>query len=295
MLHVLEHAIIESLKVLSVVIILNIALSFFEGKLANKINKNSRFSVFIGSLIGIIPQCGFSVVASDMYQKKRISMGTIIAVFIATSDEALPIMLSSKDKFFMVIPLIISKLLIAIFIGFLIDFIISRINKPKSFQDALVNNEESIHKGCCSHTIEEHGDKKKIFLKKHFLHPFIHSLKIFIYVFFINFLFGTLIHFIGEDNISSFLTKYQFLTPLIATFIGLIPNCASSVIITNLFIQGSISFGATLAGLITNAGLGLAFLIKSKKQLKNTLIIIGILILTSLIFGYLSLLIESLI
>lgn len=293
MLHVLEHALFDSLKVLIVVVLLNIIISFFEGKLANKINKDSRFSTLLGASIGIIPQCGFSIVASDMYQKKKITIGTLIAVFIATSDEALSIMLSSEDKFFMVLPLIISKLIIGFVVGTLVDFIINKINRPLSFDDALVNNDEIIHKGCCDHTIEEHGNGKKSFLKKHLLHPSIHSIKIFIYVFIINIIFGAIVHYVGEDNISSFLTKYELLTPLIASLIGLIPNCASSVIITNLYIQGSIAFSSCFAGLITNAGLGLAFLLKSKKNIKNTLLIILILFITSLICGYLGLLIES--
>lgn len=294
MLHVLEHSIKDSIRVLIVVIILNIIISFFEGKLANKINKQSKFSSLLGAGIGIIPQCGFSIVASDMYQKKKITMGTLIAVFIATSDEALSIMLSSDNKFFMVFPLILSKLIIGFIVGTLVDFIIDKINKPQSFDDALINNEEVIHKGCCSHTIEEHGDKNKVFIKDHFIHPILHSFKIFIYVFIINLLFGTIVHFVGEDTISNFLIKFELLTPLIASLIGLIPNCASSVIITNLYIQGSIGFSSCLAGLITNAGLGLAFLLKSKKNIKQTLLIIGILLLTSLISGYLGLIIENL-
>ena len=295
MLHVLEHAIIDSIKVLIVVIILNIIISFFEGKLANKINKDSKLSTLIGSLIGIVPQCGFSIVASDMYQKKKISLGTLVAIFIATSDEALSILLSSGSKIIMVIPLILSKIIIGFIVGSIVDLIINKINAPLSFDDALVNNEEVLHKGCCSHTIEEHGDKNKIFIKDHLLHPILHSFKIFIYVFGINLIFGTIVHFVGEDTISNFLVQFKYLTPLISSLIGLIPNCASSVIITNLYIQGNIAFGSCLAGLITNAGLGLAFLIKSKKNFKSILLIISILLITALICGYLGIFIEELI
>lgn len=295
MLHVIEHALIDSLKVLAVVVVLNIIISFFEGKLANKINKNNCFSTLIGAAIGLIPQCGFSIVASDMYQKKRISMGTLIAVFIATSDEALPIILSSQDKIFTVIPLLIIKLIMGFIVGTIVDVIIDKINRPNTFDEALINTDEVIHKGCCSHTIEEHGDKNKTFIKNHFIHPLLHSLKIFAYVLIINFAFETLIFYIGETNISNFLTSYKYLTPVVSSLIGLIPNCASSVIITDLYIQGSISFGSAIAGLITNAGLGLAFLLKSKKNIKSTLLIIGILIITALICAYASIFIESLI
>ena len=294
MLHVIEDALIDSLKVLLVVVIMNIIISFFEGKLANKISKDSKSSSLIGASIGIIPQCGFSIVASDMYQKKRITLGTLIAVFIATSDEALPIILSSQEKIISVIPLILVKLVVGFIVGILVDFIINKINKPISFDDALINTDEVIHKGCCSHTIEEHGDTNKVFIKDHFLHPFIHSLKIFVYVLVINFLFGTIVYLVGEETISNFLTKFKYLTPLISSLIGLIPNCASSVIVTNLYVQGSIAFGSAIAGLITNAGLGLAFLFKEKKNIKINLLIIAILVSTALICGYVGLFIEEL-
>ena len=294
MIDVIIDAIIDSLKVLVVVIIMNVIISFFEGKLANKINKDLKSSSLVGATIGIIPQCGFSIVASDMYQKKRITLGTLIAVFIATSDEALPIILSSQDKILSVIPLILVKLIVGFIVGILVDFIINKINRPISFDDALVNTDEVIHKGCCSHTIEEHGTTKKVFIKDHFLHPFIHSLKIFIYVLVINFIFGTIVYLVGEDTISNFLTRFKYLTPLISSLIGLIPNCASSVIVTNLYVQGSIAFGSAIAGLITNAGLGLAFLFKEKKNIKVNLLIIAILVSTALICGYLGLFIEEL-
>ena len=295
MLHVLEHSTIESLKVLVVVILLNVLISFFEGKLANKINRDSRFSTFLGAAIGIIPQCGFSIVASDMYQKKRITLGTLIAVFIATSDEALPIILSSGDKILSVIPLILVKLIIGFLTGLLVDFIINKINRPLSFEDALINTDEVIHKGCCDHTIEEHASTKKAFIKEHFIHPVLHSLKIFIYVFAINFIFGTIVYFIGEDTISDFLLKFKYFTPVISALIGLIPNCASSVIVTNLYVQGSIAFGSAIAGLITNAGLGLAFLFKNKNNFKTNLLIIVILLITALVCGYLGIFIEELV
>ena len=144
-----------------------------------------------------------------MYIKKKITLGTLIAVFIATSDEALPIILSSQDKFLSIIPLILSKLFIGFIVGSIVDFIIYKINKPLSFDEALINNEEIIHKGCCSHTIEEHGTTKSSFVKSHFIHPILHSFKIFIYVFIINFVFGTIVYFIGEDTISNFLLKFK--------------------------------------------------------------------------------------
>ena len=129
MLEVLLDALIDSLKVLLVVFIMYILISFFEKKLADKISKKSKFSVLLGALFGLIPQCGFSVIAADLYLKRHITMGTLVAVFIACSDEALPIFLSSSDKFLMALPLLGSKFIVAFLVGFLIDAIYTKSHK----------------------------------------------------------------------------------------------------------------------------------------------------------------------
>ena len=281
MLHVLEHSIIDSLKVLLVVIILNIIISFFEGKLANKINKDSRFSTLLGSSIGIIPQCGFSIVASDMYLKKKITLGTLIAVFISTSDETLLILFSNKDTILDGLILILIKLVYAIFIGLLVDL---------AYKDK-TNKECTIESHSCD-THDCHHHEEKGFGYKHFLHPLIHSLFILLYVFIVNFIFNTIIYFIAEEAFNEFLTSNKHLSPLFAMLVGLIPNCSSSVIITKLYVLGGIPFSALLSQSIVNAGLGLLFLFKNKSSVKNVFLIYLILIVSSLLMGYLVLLLN---
>ncbi len=294
MLDVFLDATLDTLKAVAVVFILNIIISFVEGKISTKVVKESKLSTLFGSAIGLIPQCGFSIVASDMFIKKKITIGTLVAVFITCSDEALPMMLSNPSKMIYILPLLGIKFVAGFLVGTLLDFILDKVNKPQSFDEVMVSDEEVIQKGCCNHDIEENAKQTKLqFVKEHLLHPFIHSLKIFIYIFIVNMLFGTIIYYVGEDVISSFLTSYYYLTPLLSILVGLIPNCASSVIITELFLQGSLSFGACLSGLICNAGLGLVYLIKNKKNIKDVLIIILTLVITALIFGYGSILIES--
>ena len=118
------------------------------------------------------------------------------------------------------------------------------------------------------------------------LHPLIHSLKIFVYVLIINILFGTIIYIIGEDTLVKFLQTNKYIAPLLTTLIGVIPNCAASVIITEVYLLNGISFGACLSGLVMNAGLGLVFLFKKKEAIKENFIILGVMIATSLILGY---------
>lgn len=274
MLHVLEHSLIDSLKVLLVAFILYILLSFFEEKITKVLTKSKKLSPLIGSAIGLLPQCGISVVASDLYLKRHITMGTLLAVYIGCSDEAIPMLLSHPDKIGYLIGLILIKIIAGFILGFTVDLIVT---KKENNQTEQIEHD---HSGCCGHN---HNSNK---WHKHLIHPLIHSLKIFVYVFAITFLFGALIHLIGEDKILSFLQANKYLSPIFSTIIGTIPNCASSVLITELFLIEGISYGALISGLCMNAGLGLVILLKSKKDIKNTLLIIAILFIYSIILGY---------
>ena len=287
--HTFIHAILDTINVFIVIFIIYILLSFVEDKLTQKIEKNNKYSPIIGASIGLIPQCGFSVVSADLYRKDKISIGTLLAVFISCSDEALPILLSNANKIVSIIPMFILKFVIAIAFGYLIDLFIKRKkllifqrNKTSfSIKDAYLGNYKN--------------KIKQTPINKHLTIPLLHSLKICIYVLIINLVFGLLIHYIGEDNIKQFLNSNIYITPLLATLIGLIPNCASSIIIAELYLVGSLPFAATLAGLMCNAGLGLIFLFKDKSKIKDSLKVSGLLVFISLFTGYITLIIELLI
>lgn len=283
MLDVFIDSLLDSLKVVIIVLLFNILLSFFEAVLAEKLQKNKKVSPLLGAAFGLIPQCGFSIIASDMYLKQHITMGTLLAVFIACSDEALPILLSNPNKLSAVLPLIVIKFILGFLVGFSVDLLMSKAKHAVDEHHNHCSHVKEIHVGCCHHDIDNEKESK---ISHHLIHPLFHSLKIFGYIFIINFLFGTIIFLVGEDSIVSLLQKSRWFSPLIATMIGLIPNCASSVIITNLFLLDGISFGACLSGLIVNAGLGMIYLLKSKHNQKNTAIIFAILVSTALIAGY---------
>ena len=284
MKHVLEHAILDSLNVIVVVFIFNILLSFFENYITNKLLKNNKkVNPATGALFGLIPQCGISVISADLYVKEHLTMGTIVAVFIACSDEAVPIILSDPNKALSVLPLLLLKFVIGFVVGFLVDFIYRKnINKVDEHHKHC-HHELEVKIGCCNHEINNEEESK---LQRHLFHPLLHTLKLFIYIFTINFIFGAIIFLIGEETFINILQNNKYFTPIYATIIGLIPNCASSVIITDLYIMGQLSFGTTLAGLIANAGLGMVVLLKNKNMIKKTIVIIAILVLTALVSGY---------
>lgn len=270
MLHVLEHALIDSLKVFAFVFVLYFILTFFEKIISDKLSSKRKYSPLIGSILGLVPQCGVSIAASDLYLRRKITIGTLISIFLACNDEAIFILLAS-DKALSIIPLLIIKFIVGFVVGFIIDKVfIQEINKDE---------DELEHCGC------HHHNKK---LDNKFLHTLYHSFEIFIYVLIVNILFGTLIHYIGEDTLLLFFENNKILNPLVSVLIGLIPNCSSSIILSELYIMNGISFGALLAGLLVNAGLGLIYLFKDKKNIFNNIKILVILIVVSLVIGYLS-------
>ncbi|MDE5654246.1 MAG: arsenic efflux protein [Clostridia bacterium] len=309
---VLLDALLDTLKLSWILLIFYILIELVEQKIAVKMNSKlkSKYSVAVGSAFGIVPQCGFSVLASDLYSRRQITLGALLAVFIATSDEALPILLSNINEqgvWLKLLALILSKIVLALIVGYAVD-IFARLAIKKSAQkehgheshthddhahesdhvhteshthdDAEhdhVHEEQTaedvdIHKGCCGHHID---DGKESNVKKYLVHPLLHTLKILAYILIINIIMGIIVYFVGEERLADFMSKSGVLQPILVTLVGLIPNCASSVIITQLFLDGTISFGACLGGLIVNAGLGIAFLFKSNKHIKENFAIVG--------------------
>ena len=328
LMHVLEHSLIDSLKILPILLVVYLLIEFFEykgsSKFANNKFLNKKSSSVFGALLGSVPQCGFSVIATDLYTKRKINVGALIAVYIATSDEAIPIMLSDFKSLKAVLPLILVKIVIAIIVGFVAQILFDKIfSKQNTIININTNNKhvethehnhehpqeeneksehkeehehennldvkqkqlksETSHHGCCHHDIEH----KKYDWK----HPIMHCVKIFITILIINIIFGCIIEFgfKGEENLSNFLSKNGVfaIQPMLAMLIGFIPNCASSVVLTELYLIDGLSFGALVAGLIVNAGIGLILLLKNNKRLKENIFIILTLVVTSLVFGYL--------
>ena len=279
---VLIDAAIDSAKVFAFVFLFHILLSFIEDKLSNFLIKNRKSAPLFGSMFGVIPQCGTSVLAADLFNAKYITMGTLTAVFLSCSDEALIVLLTSNpsNKMIMVIPLILSKFLIGYLVGIVIDLIYKN-------QTIEVKEEEVSDVTCSTH--HHHGHVK---IHKHLIHPLVHSLEILLFVFIVNVSLGLIVGAVGEEVFKDFVTYNRYLTPLLSSVIGIIPNCVSSVLISELYLKDAIPFGALLAGLLMNAGIGMMILIKNHKNIKINLVIIGICFATALFFGYITSIIE---
>lgn len=271
---IIIDALKDSLLVFAFVFLVHLLLSYFENPLTNFLAKHKRTGPIYGSLFGLIPQCGTSVIGADLYIKKYISLGTLVAIFLSCSDEAFIVMLTSgNSKLIYLLPLIGVKFIVGFIIGIIIDLVYR-----KQIQ---TNPSAKLEK----HTCHVH-DKENTELHQHLIHPLLHSLEIFAYVFVINLALGLIIGFVGEDSFANFLNVNKYLTPLYSCIIGLIPNCASSILISELFIEGNLSFGALLGGLLVNSGLGMLVLLKNRHQVKNVFVIILICLLVALIVAY---------
>ena len=269
----------DSAIVFGFVFLAHILIALIEEKLAHFLTHNKKLSTLFGSLFGLLPQCGTSVLGADLYIKRYITMGTLIAIFLSCSDEALIVMLTSwNDRTIMVLPLLGTKFVIGFVIGMLVDIIFRH-------QDIKL---EEYHD---DHHCHQHHDEENTHLHKYLIHPLIHSLEIFFYVFIINLVLGVIIGYVGEEAFASFLVSNKYLTPLYSSIIGLIPNCASSILISELYMSYSLSFGALLSGLLVNSGLGLMILLKSKHNIKNVIFILIICFIVAIISGYITCLI----
>lgn len=242
----------------------------------------------VGAATGIVPQCGFSVMAAKLYDRGLIRTGTIIAVFLATSDEALIILLVnspiSASAAQSILPLIVIKLFIAVIAGYIINLIIP----DKTTESSPLYSPEGEAFSCGR---ERHG---KSAVSVYFVEPLLHSLKVTAYILIVNLVFGFIIAEIGEETIAAGLMGGKYFEPFITAAVGLIPNCASSVVITETYLQpGGIMFGSCVAGLCTNAGLGLVVLFKNTKKIKRNILLVVTLYAISVITGMLINIITS--
>ena len=260
MLEILEHTIEDSVKLIPFLFLTYLLMEYIEHKTKEKtketIKKSGKFGPLIGSLVGIIPQCGFSVSATNLYAARVITLGTLISVYLSTSDEMLPIFLSEGVAIDVILKILAIKLIIGMIAGFLIDLVINLKNKGKVEEEKIIDLCEKEHCHC------EHGIFKSA-LK--------HTANIFIFIFIITLVINIAIHIIGEDNIAGFMLDRPILGPIISGIIGLIPNCASSVIITQMYLENIISVGTMIAGLLVGAGVGLAVLFRTNKGVKENI------------------------
>ena len=304
--HFLEfilHATEDTIPLLPWILLFYIVIQLLETKvdLSKANHLNGKLGPLVGSASGLVPQCGFSVMAAKLFERKYITIGTLFAIFFATSDEAFIIMLSSGEGAVWVLPMLASKMGIGIAVGYAVDFGLKAIGRkqvcvqlpenvssqPQTTHEIFMQrymDEREVEANCSCGSI--HDDISNPW-KAYLLYPLIHTLKVAIFIFLINFILTAIIHSVGEEAFVRFMHKNRFFQPFVSSLIGLIPNCASSVVLTESFLSGAITFGSCLAGLCANAGLGFVVLMKNVRKWKRNLLMIAFCYLISVSIGVL--------
>lgn len=261
MTDIILDTLLDSLKLLPFLFLVFLLMEFIEHKLSNKskntIKKAGKFGPLLGGILGAFPQCGFSAAATNLYAARIISYGTLIAIYLSTSDEMLPILLSRGTNVTVVVKIILFKIILGIIFGFIIDLIL---RNKKSKKDNQI-------KDFCE---EEHCDCEHGILKSSIRH----TLNIIFFITIISFILNCILYYFDEDMVAKLFMKNSFFGPFLASLIGLIPNCAASVVMTELYLNNAISFGMTMAGLLTGSGVALLLLFKVNNNLKENISII---------------------
>lgn len=266
---IIIDTLIDTLKLVPFLFIAFLLIELFEHKFSKKsikvVESSGKYGPILGSILGIIPQCGFSVMATNLYVTRLITLGTLISIYLSTSDEMLPILISEKAEFSLIIKILLIKLFIGMLVGFIIDKIF-KVKKEKKNYD--ICEEEHCH---CKESIIISSLK--------------HTLNIVVFILLINFILNICFNYLGQDYLSKILLKDSFFGPFISSLIGLIPNCGASVMLTELYINNAINFGSLISGLLTGSGIAIMILFKTNKHFLENLKIVGILYLIGVLSG----------
>lgn len=274
-MHITEHAFLDSVKLIPFLFITYLAMEWLEHKTGMRaqaaIRRAGRTGPFIGGILGVFPQCGFSAAASNLYAGGLLTAGTLTAVFLSTSDEMLPIFISEAVPALSIIKILAVKVLLGVVSGFLLDFLYHGILKKEIRYKNIHNMCESEHCGC-----EESIWKSSL----------VHTVRIFLFILVVTLVLTAVIEGIGEDRISEIVSGMPVAGEVIAGLVGLIPNCASSVVISQLYVEGVIGAGPMMTGLLANAGVGMLILFRTnKKHWKQNTGILAYVYIISVVWG----------
>ncbi|NLL80021.1 MAG: arsenic efflux protein [Clostridiales bacterium] len=265
MQEVILDTVLDTVKLIPFLLVTYLLMEYMEhrakGRMIELIRKNGVAGPVMGAVIGIFPQCGFSASAANFYAGHMINLGTLVAVFLSTSDEMLPILLSEQVPVGTIAEILLFKVMTAVVVGVAVNVLWKMLRREQT--------EVDIHSMCeKEHCHCENG------IVRSAIH---HTLHITGFILLFSFVLNTAILFIGEETLAGFLMNKPVIGPMLTAMIGLIPNCAASILITQMYLEGLMGVGAMMAGLLAGSGVGLAVLFKVNHRLKENLTILGLL------------------
>ena len=271
MLQVIQETLIDTLKLIPFLFLAYLAMEYLEHRTGDKTQKliraAGRSGPILGGLLGIVPQCGFSAAASNLYAGRVISLGTLLAIYLSTSDEMLPILISEQAPVELILQILLAKAGIGMAAGLAVDLVMRRRG----------TKEHHIHDIC----EQEHCHCERGVFRS----ALSHTGQITLFILLVTFALNLTLHFVGEDALADLVLNRPFLGPVLAGVVGLIPNCAGSVAITQLYLEGAMGLGAAMTGLLTGSGVGLLVLFRVNHDKKENLKILGILYVVGVLAG----------
>ena len=271
-LDVLGESLVDTAKMLPFLFLAYLFIEYVETRHGERIEAllagGGKLGFLPGAVLGCVPQCGFSAIASNFYSSKVITLGTLMAVFLATSDEAIPLLVSLPAYWDKLGLLLVIKVVYAIAVGFVLDFVLCKA-LPKGLRGGYTGHADEVD--CHEEHSDEEGHHSPIWMA-----ALRHTLEIFVFIFGFSLVFGLIVEGVGEDVFAAVLGEMGFFQPVVAAAVGLIPNCAASVLLTQLYVEGALRFSSLVAGLCTGAGVGLAVLWRANPSWKQNLFITGL-------------------
>ena len=268
---VLLHGFLDTLKLVLFLFLAYLFMEFIEHKASDGtrtlMKRAGKFGPLLGGALGAVPQCGFSTIASNLYTGRVITLGTLVAVFLSTSDEMLFVMLAGEVNIFTALLIIVYKILVGLAVGFAIDFVLRLLKREEEIDIDEICENDDCH---CERGI--------------FMSALHHTFTVSLFIFLVTIAINSVMFFLGDD-IGAIIVDLPVISHLIAAIVGLIPNCAASVALTQLAVSGIISTGTMVSGLLSGAGVGLLVLFRMNKRAKENLVVLLILVLSGVIFG----------
>ncbi len=274
--HVLGHSVADTLYIIPFLFVTYLAMEWLEHKTGGRaqaaIQRAGAAGPVVGAVVGAVPQCGFSAAAATLWAGRVITLGTLFAVFLSTSDEMLPIFLAEQVPFDVILKIIGAKIIIGMVMGFIVDAalrIARRIDAPLHIHELCERDHCHCHDG--------EGGILKSAVK--------HTLQVTVFIFVITIVLNAVLEVVGEDVLAEFLAANPALSVFGSALVGLVPNCAASVVIAQLYVEGVLGSGAMLAGLLVSAGVGLLVLVRTNRRPRENVAIIVGLYATGVVWG----------
>lgn len=312
LIHTVEHSLADTLYLIPFLLVTYLAMEWLEhqagGKAQAAIKHAGAAGPAVGAIVGVVPQCGFSAAAATLYAGRVVTLGTLFAVFLSTSDEMLPIFLAEQVAPLTIMKILGAKIIIAMLMGFMVDTVLHLIRRDNEklrihelcehdhcgcnddcetchdHPELAYSHHDDCHHGC-DHSHHEHDHSHDHDRWGIVRSACKHTLQVTLFVFAVSLLLNGMLEVVGEDALGEFLSANPALAVLASAIIGLIPNCAASVVIAQLYVEGVLGAGAMLSGLLVSAGVGLLVLIRSNRRPAQNAIIIGALVATGVFWG----------